>query len=173
MSSWYTTRPIAERYARQALERLREQVANKHRIPVNSKNGSAADVFQKKDGTVEKEWLQLNEVAALIGVPVGTLKRWCWEGRGPKHGNSPGRRRIFFRRSDVLAWLERSAESMPTLPKLPPEFSSLSKEDDLPDRIDAYLSRMRAKYPQFKFTKKSALRALLHKALRADEKETA
>jgi hypothetical protein len=44
-------------------------------------------------------------------------------------------------------------------------------QDDFPERIEAHLERMRSKFPHMKFTKTDAARALLHKALSAEEQQ--
>jgi excisionase family DNA binding protein len=45
------------------------------------------------------------EAAELLHTPVGTLRYWRHQGTGPK-GFRLGARRVMYRRSDVLAWLE-------------------------------------------------------------------
>ncbi|MCX5744695.1 MAG: hypothetical protein NT062_19585 [Proteobacteria bacterium] len=47
--------------------------------------------------------------------------------------------------------------------------AAVSKEGDFPVRLDAHLARMRAKYPSMPFTRRHAVRSLLHKALKAEE----
>lgn len=52
--------------------------------------------------------LTKEDVAALLCVSVGTLKGWAAEGFGPQKIHL-GHRAIRYRRSDVLAWIEKRA----------------------------------------------------------------
>lgn len=45
------------------------------------------------------------QTAELLNVPVATLRWWRHEGTGPKSFKL-GARKVMYRRSDVLAWLE-------------------------------------------------------------------
>jgi excisionase family DNA binding protein len=53
---------------------------------------------------VEKELLSPAELAAYLGVPLGTIYGWRYRGEGPE-GLSVGRH-VRYRRTDVEAWLE-------------------------------------------------------------------
>ena len=46
------------------------------------------------------------EAAELLHTPVATLRWWRHNGTGPK-GITLGARKVMYRRSDVLAWLEQ------------------------------------------------------------------
>ena len=45
------------------------------------------------------------EAAELLHTPVATLRWWRYQGTGPKAFRL-GARKVMYRRSDVLAWLE-------------------------------------------------------------------
>lgn len=45
------------------------------------------------------------ETAKLLNTPVGTLRWWRHVGSGPK-GFRLGARKVMYRRSDVLGWLD-------------------------------------------------------------------
>jgi len=51
-----------------------------------------------------KRTLRLPEVAERIGVHSSTLRRWCEEGKGPRHIKTPGGTYI-FRAEEVEKWL--------------------------------------------------------------------
>jgi excisionase family DNA binding protein len=57
------------------------------------------------------EYLTEAEVAELLKVSVGTVRRWRREGIGPPVLWAGGRPR--YRRSDVDGWLQREQESEP------------------------------------------------------------
>ena len=46
------------------------------------------------------------ETAAFLHTPVATLRWWRHEGTGPKSFKL-GARKVMYRRSDVLSWLEQ------------------------------------------------------------------
>jgi excisionase family DNA binding protein len=48
--------------------------------------------------------LTLDEVSEHLRVPVGTLRRWHVEGRGPKSFHVG--RRIVVKETDLAAWLD-------------------------------------------------------------------
>lgn len=43
-------------------------------------------------------------VAEMVGVHPVTFRRWCEQGKGPKHMLTPGKTRL-FRQKDVEEWL--------------------------------------------------------------------
>ena len=47
----------------------------------------------------------------MLGVPTSTLATWRAEGRGPEWGRYPGSRVVFYRRSDIEAYIARGAVS--------------------------------------------------------------
>ena len=49
--------------------------------------------------------LSMAEVASIVRRPVATLRWWRHEGVGPR-GFRVGGRRVMYRKSDVVAWLE-------------------------------------------------------------------
>lgn len=51
-----------------------------------------------------KNTLRLPELAERIGIHSSTLRRWCEEGKGPRHIKTPGGTYI-FRSEDVEKWL--------------------------------------------------------------------
>lgn len=57
------------------------------------------------------EFLTERELADLLKVTVGTVRRWRREATGPPVLWAGGRPR--YRRADVDAWLERRAEDEP------------------------------------------------------------
>lgn len=54
--------------------------------------------------------LTLQEVSDWLRIPVATLRYWRHMGTGPKSANLGGRR-VRYRRSDVLAWVEGQFEA--------------------------------------------------------------
>lgn len=54
---------------------------------------------------VEDRLLWPDEVAELLGVPVGTLANWRYQGRGPAFAKVG--RHVRYRRRDVDAWIDR------------------------------------------------------------------
>lgn len=53
----------------------------------------------------EDQLLTTAEAAALLHTPVATLRWWRHEKTGPR-AFKLGARKVMYRRSDVLAWLE-------------------------------------------------------------------
>lgn len=58
--------------------------------------------------------LTVHEVSELIRVPVATLRYWRHQGSGPKSFKL-GQRRVVYRESDVVAWLEEQYNSGPAI----------------------------------------------------------
>jgi excisionase family DNA binding protein len=54
---------------------------------------------------VEDRLLWPDEVAELLGVPVGTLANWRYQGRGPAFAKVG--RHVRYRQRDVDAWIDR------------------------------------------------------------------
>lgn len=54
---------------------------------------------------VEDRLLWPEEVAEVLGVPVGTLANWRYQGRGPAFVKVG--RHVRYRRSDVAGWIEQ------------------------------------------------------------------
>ena len=54
------------------------------------------------------EFLSVQELAALFGIPVGSIYNWRNRGTGPR-GYRIGRH-VRYRRSDVELWLEEQAD---------------------------------------------------------------
>lgn len=52
------------------------------------------------------------EAAELLHTPVATLRWWRHQGTGPKAFRL-GARKVMYRRSDVLAWLEQQYRAEP------------------------------------------------------------
>ena len=52
------------------------------------------------------------ETAELLHVPIATLRWWRHQGTGPK-GFRLGARKIMYRRSDVITWLDRRYAAAP------------------------------------------------------------
>ncbi|MDK9624687.1 helix-turn-helix domain-containing protein [Propionibacterium freudenreichii] len=53
-----------------------------------------------------REILTTAETSALVNVPAGTLRWWRHVGEGPK-SFTLGKKKVAYKKSDVLAWLER------------------------------------------------------------------
>ncbi len=49
--------------------------------------------------------LRPKEVAAIFGIPEGTLANMRWAKRGPRYYKKPGGRRVLYLREDVERWL--------------------------------------------------------------------
>lgn len=58
---------------------------------------------------VVSDFLTARQAAKAIGVHVRTLKNWKASGYGPGHFHIG--KRLFYRRTDVLAWLQRISET--------------------------------------------------------------
>lgn len=56
----------------------------------------------------DNEWQSPEELAADLGIPVGTVYQWRYKGTGPR-GYKIGRH-VRYRRSDVGAWIEAHAD---------------------------------------------------------------
>lgn len=59
---------------------------------------------EKRTGTLLQEWISRAELAQELGVCVETLRRWADARRGPAFVRAG--RKILYRRSSVLKWLE-------------------------------------------------------------------
>lgn len=53
---------------------------------------------------LEDRLLWPEQVAEMLGVPIGTLANWRYQGRGP--GFLKVGRHVRYRRSDVAGWIE-------------------------------------------------------------------
>ena len=62
---------------------------------------------------VEDRLLWPEEVAEMLGVPVGTLANWRYLGRGPAFVKVG--RHVRYRRHGVLGWIDRNV--VPTSPR--------------------------------------------------------
>jgi hypothetical protein len=51
----------------------------------------------------------LEEAAAALRTPVATLRYWRWQGTGPK--SLKVGRRVLYRQSDLVAFIEQQASS--------------------------------------------------------------
>jgi DNA-binding transcriptional MerR regulator len=58
---------------------------------------------------VVSDFLTAKQAAKEIGVHIRTLKLWKANGYGPDHFYIG--KRLFYRRSDVIAWLQRISET--------------------------------------------------------------
>lgn len=56
----------------------------------------------------ETDYIDAQETADLIRRPASTLAYWRHRGEGPRYAKVG--RRVLYRRSDVLAWLESQFE---------------------------------------------------------------
>lgn len=55
-------------------------------------------------------YLTTDETAAICRVSAATVRWWRHVGRGPRCIVVPGGRRVLYRRSDVLEWIESGLE---------------------------------------------------------------
>jgi excisionase family DNA binding protein len=53
---------------------------------------------------LEDRLLWPEQVAEMLGVPIGTLANWRYQGRGPAFVKVG--RHVRYRRSDVAGWIE-------------------------------------------------------------------
>ncbi len=53
--------------------------------------------------------LRVPDVSALTGIPEATLRFWRHEGTGPQSAKLG--RRVVYRESDVLAWIDAQFEN--------------------------------------------------------------
>ena len=51
------------------------------------------------------EFLTLAEFADIVGAPIGTVRHWRQTGYGPKSAKLG--KRVLYRRSDVVGWLDQ------------------------------------------------------------------
>lgn len=58
-----------------------------------------------EETTIEGRLLRPADMAARIGVPVGTLANWRCDGRGPRYLKVG--RHVRYRVEDLEAWLDR------------------------------------------------------------------
>lgn len=58
----------------------------------------------------DDQLLTTAEAAELLHTPVATLRWWRHNGTGPKAFRL-GARKVMYRRSDVLAWLQEQYEA--------------------------------------------------------------
>lgn len=64
--------------------------------------------------TDNKEWLNLSETAALLGVHPGTVRNWSNKGKLPVHRTEGGHRR--YCRDEILLWMQsRAGEDNPNV----------------------------------------------------------
>lgn len=54
--------------------------------------------------------LASEEVAAILGVHVGTVAQHRLRGSGPRYFSPPGTRRVWYAESDLLSWLASGAK---------------------------------------------------------------
>jgi predicted DNA-binding transcriptional regulator AlpA len=54
--------------------------------------------------------LDTDEVSRLLSVPIPTLRWWRHQGMGPKSFKL-GPRKVMYKESDVLAWIEEQYEA--------------------------------------------------------------
>lgn len=66
---------------------------------------------------VVSDFLTARDAAKAIGVHVRTLKYWKATGYGPDHFYIG--KRLFYRRTDVLAWLQKISETKAPVSKGP------------------------------------------------------
>jgi excisionase family DNA binding protein len=59
--------------------------------------------------TIQDDWLNLSDAAALLGVHPSTLRAWSDRGDIPTH-RTPGQHRR-FRRADIESWLDSRRET--------------------------------------------------------------
>lgn len=64
---------------------------------------------------VVSDFLTARQAAQAIGVHVRTLKYWKATGYGPDHFYIG--KRLFYRRSDVIEWLQQISETKPAVSK--------------------------------------------------------
>jgi predicted DNA-binding transcriptional regulator AlpA len=62
--------------------------------------------------TTQYELLTTPEAAEFLNVPQGTLRWWRHQNIGPK-GFRLGARKVMYRRSDLIDWLERRYAAEP------------------------------------------------------------
>ena len=55
------------------------------------------------------EYLTVDEAADLLRTPVATLYQWRHKGMGPRASRVG--RRLLYRRSDVISWVDSKAAS--------------------------------------------------------------
>ncbi|MFO7266234.1 MAG: helix-turn-helix domain-containing protein [Limnochordales bacterium] len=127
-------------------------------------------------GESKDRWLTLSDVAAMLGVHEGTVRRWADSGRLPSYRTPGGHRR--FRREDVIAFLaERRMSSDPGLPQpLPPNVSRVLQQAHHDIRSLVQSQRWYAYYDESRSSHRRAtgqrlLALLLHYTSRSDEGE--
>jgi excisionase family DNA binding protein len=74
---------------------------------MKARGGSAVERIGERTDTTVRRLLSVDEVAEVLGVPVGTLYQWRHKGVGPL-GLRVGRH-LRYRAADVSEWIERRA----------------------------------------------------------------
>jgi DNA-binding transcriptional MerR regulator len=64
---------------------------------------------------VVSDFMTARQAAQAIGCHIRTLKYWKAAGYGPDHFYIG--KRLFYRRSDVIAWLQQVSETKPPVTK--------------------------------------------------------
>ena len=57
------------------------------------------------------QFITTAEVAAIVCVPIETVRFWRHVGKGPKSFKVPGGRRVLYAREDVEAWIAEARGS--------------------------------------------------------------
>lgn len=65
-------------------------------------------------GPLDKPVMVTDDVAEVMGVTSATVRWWLHTGRGPRSFKTPGGRRSYYLRDDVLAWLREARDAEPT-----------------------------------------------------------
>lgn len=60
---------------------------------------------------VANKILRIEEVSALTGIPIPTLRFWRHQGTGPRSAKFGGR--IVYREHEVQAWIEEQFDAAP------------------------------------------------------------
>ena len=75
--------------------------------PLIPNDGTLAANHERKDTTMNDRLLTIAEVSEMLRGPIATLRWWRHIGEGPRSFKIG--RRVFYRESDVLAWIELQA----------------------------------------------------------------
>lgn len=60
--------------------------------------------------TFHDEYATVKEAAAILGVKPGTLAQWRWSGRDGAPAYYRILNRVYYKRTDLNAWLERNTQ---------------------------------------------------------------
>lgn len=120
-------------------------------------------------GETKERWLTLSDVAAMLGVHEGTVRRWADSGRLPSYRTPGGHRR--FVREDVMAFLADRRSSSETAVSQPASRVLEQAHHDIRSLVQSqrwYMYYDEARSSHRRATGQRLLALLLHYTSRSD-----